>query len=297
MLLQNIDRNELQLILTQLDQALYNHQQWHNDLIRTLACRLPYDKHDILPEAYKECRFGQWYYNNTSKHLLEYQGFTAIGEAHKYMHLMASQVLTKLSTSNSVIPLDYDNFANSLEKLRLEIYAFKSELETLLYNRDPLTMTINRVSMLPVLRELQDMIRRQYQSCCIAMMDLDSFKKVNDQYGHLIGDKVLATVAHFLIEHLRPYDKIFRYGGEEFLLCIQQVDVSQANKMLDRLREEIAKLPINVGLDAPLYITVSFGITELDPNATVERSIDRADKALYLAKTSGRNRTQIWKEN
>lgn len=294
MLLQNTDRNELQQILAQLDQALYNHQQWHNDLIRTLACRLPCDKHDTIPDAHKECRFGQWYYSTTLRTINDHPGFIAIGEAHQRMHQLASHVLIQLNTNNTITSLDYDNFANSLERLRLEIYALKNELEILLYNRDPLTMAINRVTMLPVLREQQDLARRQFQSCCIAMIDIDLFKKINDQHGHIVGDKVLATLAHYLIEHLRPYDKIFRYGGEEFLIFIQQVNLSQAFEMIDRMREEISSIPFNVGLPAPIHVSISSGVTTLDPNSTVEQSIDHADKALYLAKSSGRNRTQTW---
>jgi diguanylate cyclase (GGDEF)-like protein len=296
MQLQNMDRDELQQILTQLDQALYNHQQWHNDLIRTLACRLPHDKHDIIPDSHKECRFGQWYYNNKSTNIINHPGFIAIGESHHRMHQLVSHLLLSLSDTNNVMPNDYDNFANSLERLRLEIYGLKNEIETLLYNRDPLTMAINRVSMLPILREQQELIRRQSQSCCIAMLDIDHFKKVNDQYGHLVGDKILAAVAHYLIEHLRPYDKIFRFGGEEFLLCIQQVDLATAFEMLDRLRGQIATTPFFIGLQEPIHITVSCGITSLDTKADIEESIDRSDKALYLAKSSGRNQTQRWNE-
>lgn len=294
MQLQNTDRNELQQVLTQLDQALYNHQQWHNDLIRTLACRLPCDKHDTVPESYKECRFGQWYYNCKSEPIKTHPGFIAIGDAHQRMHQLVGQILLNLNTSNSITPLDYDNFANALERLRLEIYGLKNEIEILLYNRDPLTMTINRVTMLPVLREQQELSRRQLQTCCIAMVDIDLFKKVNDQYGHIVGDKVLTILARYLIEHLRPYDKIFRFGGEEFLICIQQVNLPQAFEMVDRLREEIAAMPFDVGLQEPIHISISCGVTLLDTNTAIEQSIDYADKALYLAKTNGRNRTQTW---
>lgn len=294
MQLQNTDRDELQQILTQLDQALYNHQQWHNDLMRTLACRLPCNKHDIIPDAHRECRFGQWYYSNNTKNINDHPGFIAIGEAHQRMHQLIGHILIDLNTNNTVTPLDYDNFANSLERLRLEIYGLKNEIEILLYNRDPLTMAINRVTMLPMLREQQDLTKRQMQSCCIAMVDIDLFKVVNDQHGHLIGDKVLAALAHYLIEHLRPYDKIFRFGGEEFLVCIQQVGLTQAFEMMDRIREGVAATAFNVGLQDPLHITISCGVTLLDHSFTVEESIDHADKALYLAKSSGRNRTQTW---
>ena len=106
--------------------------------------------------------------------------------------------------------------------------------------------------MLPLLREQLELSIRQSQSCCIAMIDLDLFKKVNDQYGHLVGDSATASLAKHLIAHLRTYDKIFRYGGEEFLICIPQVNVSQAFEMLERIREEIAAMPFNVGAQKPI---------------------------------------------
>lgn len=296
MLLQKIDRNELQYFLSQLDQALYNHNQWHNDIIRTIICRLPYDKHDVLPNSYEECRFGQWYYSNKVKSIIDHPGFIALGEAHKHMHQLVSGILLTLDANTFVTPLEYDNFANSLERLRLEIYALKNELEILLYNRDPLTLAINRVSMLPILREQQEITRRQFQSACIAMMDLDLFKKINDQYGHLVGDKILASLASYLMDHLRPFDKLFRYGGEEFLLFIQQVTVDQAYDLIDRLRKGIADFSFKIGLQDPIRITVSFGLTLLEPNLTVEQLIDRADKALFLAKAAGRNCTKKWEE-
>lgn len=291
---QNTDREELQHILTNLDQALYNHQQWHNDLTRTLVCRLPHNKHDTMPEAHMQCRFGQWYYGNKSEYIKNHPGFVAIGEAHQRMHQSVSQILINLNINNTITPIDYDNFANSLERLRLEIYGLKNEIEILLYNRDPLTKAINRVNMLPVLREQQELVKRKLQSCCIAMIDIDFFKKVNDQFGHVIGDKVLAGLANYLIKHLRPYDKIFRFGGEEFLLCMQQVSLSQTFELVDRVRKEIAAVGFDVGLQEPIHITVSCGITTLNPNAPIEESIDHSDKALYAAKSSGRNQTQIW---
>ena len=80
--LQDMDHNELQQTLAQLDRALYNHQQWHNDLIRTMVCRLPCNKHDIIPEAHKECRFGQWYYSDQSKNMNGIPDFVSIGSVY-----------------------------------------------------------------------------------------------------------------------------------------------------------------------------------------------------------------------
>lgn len=290
----NISREQHQKIIAQLDQALYNHTQWHNALVRTLICRLPSDKHDVNPEAYKECRFGQWYYECPDAELQDHPGFLAIGEQHKRMHQLATILFISSNSGNPILSDDYDNFANVLERMRLEIFTLKRELENYLYNRDPLTGAITRVNIMPILREQQELVKRQGETCCIVMLDIDLFKKVNDQNGHPAGDKVLASLSHYIIEHVRSYDKVFRYGGEEFFICIPHCELTIAQQMVEKLREGIAALPIDVGTTEPVHISVSFGLTVLEAKIPVEQSIDRVDKALYAAKAAGRNCTKIW---
>lgn len=293
MSLQQVGHEELQQFITALDHALYNHTQWHKELIRTLVCRLPCDKHDVIPEAYKECRFGQWYYDQKGENLTLDPGFIATGEAHKRMHEQAAHLLVQAREHDIVTSLDYDHFSNALEQLRLELSALKHELEGLLYNRDPLTSAVNRINMLSLLRERQEAVKRSHQPCCIAMLDIDFFKKVNDTYGHVIGDAVLMKLTHCIVEHLRPYDKVFRYGGEEFLICIQDTDLSAGYEIFERLRQDIAQLDMHVKLEKPIRITVSIGLTLLSPILPIEESITHADQAMYTAKSAGRNRVEV----
>jgi diguanylate cyclase (GGDEF)-like protein len=129
------------------------------------------------------------------------------------------------------------------------------------------------------------------------MMDLDHFKAVNDKYGHANGDKVLVGLAHHIIMHLRPYDKIFRYGGEEFLIIMPDTDLKAGHDIVDRLREELGALRFDAAGKEIFHLTVSFGLAGLDPDMSVEQSIDRADNALYVAKAMGRNRAITWNES
>lgn len=294
MSLYNVSHDEIQRIVGELDQALYNHQQWHKDLLRTLICKLPCDKHDLHSEAHKECRFGQWYYEPTHNALRDHPGFIAIGEQHQRLHQTA---IGLINTSNIQIrPAEYDSFANILERMRLEIDALKHELVEILYKRDPLTGAISRIDMLPTLREQQELAKRQEMPCCLVMMDLDLFKKVNDHYGHLVGDQILAASARFVIERVRPYDKVFRYGGEEFLIFIQQIELKSAYEAIEKIRQGLAQLPIHIGQEEPIYITASFGLTQLDAHSPIAQSIDHADKAMYAAKSAGRNCIKVWDE-
>ena len=294
MALDEVTRDELQAVTAQLKEALYNHQQWHGALIRTLVCKLPGDKHDLNPLAHAECRFGQWYYGKAPEKLRNHPGFIAMGEEHQRMHHLARLLLTAADAGNPIAVLDFDNLANALERLRLEIFALDRELEDSLFNRDSLTGAITRFGILPTLREHQELVKRHAQLCFIAMMDLDNFKAVNDLHGHHAGDCVLAASVRYLIKHLRPYDKVFRYGGEEFLLCMPYTDLTPGHDRVNKLREDIAALDIDIGEKEPIHISASFGLALLDPDIPVEKSIDRADKALYAAKSAGRNCVRVW---
>ena len=294
MALDEVTRDELQGIIAQLKEALYSHQQWFGGLIRTLVCKLPADKHDANPEAHTECRFGQWYYSKAPEKLRHHPGFVAMGEEHKRMHHLARLLLITANAGNTITALDYDNFANTLERLRLEIAALERELEDSLFNRDSLTGAITRFGILPTLRDQQELVKRHAQLCYIAMMDLDNFKAINDLHGHHAGDRVLAESVRYLIKHLRPYDKVFRYGGEEFLLCMPYTELMLGQDRVKKLNEGLAALEIDIGEKTPIHISASFGLAFLDPDVPVETSIDRADKAMYAAKSAGRNCVRVW---
>ena len=294
MALKEVTRDELQAVIAQLKEALYNHQQWHGALIRTLVCKLPGNKHDVDPEAHAECRFGQWYYGTAPEKMRSHPGFVALGDEHQRMHHLARLMLITADSGNPITTLDFDNFANALDRLRLEIFALERELEDSLFNRDALTGAITRFGILPTLREQQELVKRHAQLCCIAMMDLDNFKTVNDRHGHPAGDKVLAAAVQYLNKHLRPYDKVFRYGGEEFLLCMPYTELMPGQDRVKELNAGLSALEIDIGETEPIRVSASFGITVLDAGITVEKSIDRADKALYAAKSAGRNCVRMW---
>ena len=290
----NIDRKELQSTLQQLNQAIYNHEQWSKDLIRTIICRLSYDNRDIADDAHRQCRFGQWYYGSPPQTLLAHPSFVAIEIEHRRLHQFAKQLL--LASTNEALgsPNNYDSFINAHDRMHLEIYSLKHELEELLYNRDVLTGAENRTGMLTRLRELHELVKRNVQECGIAIMDLDHFKMVNDTYGHSAGDEVLVAWVSHIKRHLRPYDRVYRYGGEEFLLSFPSTNIHSASDIIERLRSGIPAVDIGADETKPIMVTASFGITMLDPSVNVEESINRADIALYAAKKAGRNQSCIW---
>ncbi len=294
MAIPNMTDDEMRTALRELEQAIHNHDQWAEMLYGTLICRLEPDQRDTGPDPHRSCRFGQWYYRSGIAGLEQHRGFAEIGEAHERMHQYAASLL-QASTNNIPISInDYERFVSALKRVRLEISTVQRELEDALFNLDPLTGTPSRVGMLTKLREQHEMVRRDLHTCVVAMLDLDHFKAVNDQHGHMTGDRVLTDTARYIAAHLRPYDKMFRYGGEEFLLCLPDADLPSGGEILDRLRKELATLPHRTEDQRVFQVTVSFGFTLLDPDHPVEQSIDRADKALYVAKSRGRNLVVPW---
>ena len=277
-----------------LDQALFNHIQWTDALNVTLICHLRPDARDLEPHSHRDCRFGQWYYSNDAWVVNTNPNFQELEEAHREMHEHAAHLLT-LSMEGQEIPMvDYMQFAHDLKHVRLLIETLKRELEDEIYNVDALTGASSRVGMLTKLREQHELVKRKLESCVIVMMDIDRFKLVNDRYGHLVGDQALATFSHHVMSHTRPFDRLFRYGGEEFLLCVPHTDLHTAHEMIERIRSELAELEISVEGFPPFHITASFGMTLLDPDASVADCIERADRATYATKQRGRNKTVIW---
>lgn len=291
-----MNREKLQLVLRELDQARYNHERWYKDLIRSITCRLDADRRDIAEDAYRQCRFGQWYYNCFDDELLENLTFKSIEIEHRKMHNLAAKLLNASIHGKDTLPIDYDNFANTLDRLRLNFDTLKHEIEETLYRRDPLTGARNRTSMLSDLRQLVEMIQRGVQETSICLLDIDYFKAVNDTYGHQVGDEVLIAVSRYAMDHMRPYDKIYRYGGEEFLISMPNTDLKTSFTVMERIRDGFSAFHAAYVEEEPIIVSASFGIARLSADLTVEESIDRADKAMYDSKKNGRNRVSVWEE-
>ena len=173
-------------------------------------------------------------------------------------------------------------FRNKAHKRRLEALATRDEL-TGLYNR---RQTMN------LLEQRMALAARHGKGLCIAMLDIDWFKQINDSYGHAAGDKVLREFATLCQSSLRDSDIVGRVGGEEFLLILNHTRAAAAFKVLNQLRVKMASLTDIVGF-SPQDITVSVGVVEYQDNDSLEDLILLADTALYRAKNNGRDQVVL----
>jgi len=166
------------------------------------------------------------------------------------------------------------------------------ELENAAYI-DGLTGLYNRKHFFELANADVERAQRLEQTIYTAMLDLDFFKKVNDTYGHAAGDLVLKTTAGVVRQTIRAYDLLCRYGGEEFVLLILDLDATEAFNLVERIRENIESAIINYeGID--IKITCSIGLANFLRTDTLESSIKKSDEALYVAKDSGRNQVKMF---
>ena len=156
---------------------------------------------------------------------------------------------------------------------------------------DPLTGLPNRAAWSERLEDEVKQWQQHGNTLLLAMFDLDHFKRINDNYGHLAGDKVLKIIAGVLRKRLRGTDFIARFGGEEFVLLMPSTVPAAGLKLLENLRASIEACPFHFKGE-PVTITISMGMTALRPGEQSDQALKRADQALYRAKNAGRNRVE-----
>lgn len=178
-------------------------------------------------------------------------------------------------------------------KLQEELISAREDLREQA-THDPLTGLWNHGSIRDILEQELARSKRQDQSLSTVMIDLDYFKKINDTYGHLAGDKVLRETAQRIETAMRPYDQVGRYGGEEFLVVLPGCDEANALHLAERLCTCINEKGVQIGGEQ-VTITISLGAVACSSTANIKMDsmIQTADNALYEAKNSGRNRAVL----
>lgn len=185
-----------------------------------------------------------------------------------------------------------------LRDLYRSLYMVSTNLEHIEEHarRDELTGCFNRRFMMAALQQQKQQADDGDESLCLAVIDLDHFKRINDEVGHLAGDEVLRSFAKMALQSVRKEDIFGRYGGEEFLLLLPDIDLLNALNTVERLR---AMTDNKLGITAKLErkVTVSIGLTQYISGESVLDLFARADTAMYMAKTGGRNQVVVKEPN
>ena len=162
---------------------------------------------------------------------------------------------------------------------------------------DPLTNTFNRRHFLELSERKIKRTLSSHGHASFLLFDIDHFKKINDEHGHIIGDQVLQGIAQTCTKHLRPDDVLGRFGGEEFVILLPETKLEYASHIAERLRLLIAGTSIETEI-GPINTTISIGVAvkEKSTSMSIDQLLSRADRAMYRAKQAGRNRVIIWDE-
>ena len=177
--------------------------------------------------------------------------------------------------------------ASYISKLRARLHASLQQI-AVLATHDALTGLWNRRQIDLDLEAAIEHARRHGSTLCVALVDVDHFKAVNDRYGHAMGDEVLIRVAGCLADSLRAGDRVGRFGGEEFLLVLPATTMAEVSSLAERLRERLETLQTLPAGERP--VTASFGLAAWRGAESAADLVRRADQALYRAKHAGRNR-------
>ena len=209
-------------------------------------------------------------------------------------------VLVAKSTNKEITPKDTDYLIQLSVQIATTIHRANVYAEILKHaTLDALTGFYNRRQLEDRLKQEVSNAKRQNSPLCGIMTDIDFFKGVNDTYGHAVGDLVLKTIAKIIRGQLREYDIAGRYGGEEFSILLPFTKIEEAQRVAERLRKLIENNEIDISKVNPdsdtkkIKVTLSLGIYEMTQNDNGEDLLKKADKALYEAKNTGRNKVVI----
>jgi diguanylate cyclase (GGDEF)-like protein len=219
---------------------------------------------------------------------------------------ITNQIYSSMQQDVTVVPYD-------IEKKQVALYIydtttlceFNNRLEVLnkeledMSHRDPMTGLFNRRYFAVQSEKIKSYAQRNNLSLCVIILDIDKFKNINDTYGHMIGDEAIIATARALENALRKSDIVARFGGEEFVLLLQDccIENGNINIIAEKIREDIEAIRITTD-QGELSFTASLGVAQFDEKVdedNLEHTLSRADHALYEAKQTGRNKTVITK--
>ena len=219
-----------------------------------------------------------------------------IGKANNLQEI--APVLEEVMTATRAMALDTKLTHTELQELRertdakhAEVAKLQQELDraSAQARHDPLTGTLNRKGLDEAMEREVARARRLGNPLCLALLDIDNFKNINDRLGHTVGDAALVHLAQVTREVMRPQDLLARYGGEEFVLLLPDTNVDSGVAAMTRLQRELTTRFFLQGSEK-ILITFSAGVAQLHDSETSVDALKRADQSMYLAKRSGKNR-------
>lgn len=277
--------------IAELDAAMDVHLDWTRRVLRCALTREPPGEQMLSPDAHERCHFGHW----LAKALPELERLDArkarqLVSLHHRMHdairVLCGNVLDGRPGDGAALTAFEEAQAGLVQRLA----SFKTRILAEAVRLDPLTGLPLRYSLEGEFVLSQRHANRSGSLLYVAMFDIDHFKRVNDTYGHPVGDLALRHLADTLRRILRPSDRLYRYGGEEFLLLMLAENAGEAEAAAERFLDAVRSSPVPVPGHGELPLRVTIGLARVAPGEGMEQAVERADQALYEGKHADRDR-------
>ncbi len=274
------------------------------DEIPTKTCEYRRSEHSFVSNQLNDLRDLAWTLISGMSQLIHQEGEdsnalkTHLQQLDRQMHTSGGAIPVEvlkstLQSLTEVLNQRVQRHQQVLSQLQSQVHDLMQELEQARRESalDPLTQLYNRRALEAHLRSTIELNRLFGYPAVLILLDLDQFKQVNDQYGHLSGDEVLKEVARRLVSVCkRKSDFVARYGGEEFAIVLREATLKDGKKIAQRIAEAIRSTPIRLPDGQTIHMTVSLGVSQLQSGETPEAWLHRTDQLLYQAKQTGRNR-------
>jgi diguanylate cyclase (GGDEF)-like protein len=276
----NVTVEELQRIMSTIEEALLLHGQWREGVDRALSCHLPPTENDLQQGGHQRCAFGRWFYSSANAQLRALPTFTKIGKLHQAMHDSARTLCAHSQEQQAALVEDYDRFLGDLAEFKGELLGLRERVSFTLQNIDPLTGALKHGKLLPDLRREQKQMKESGTPYSLLLLDLD-LRDVNKIRGRALGDTILRTTIQKIREELPATDKVYRYGGAEFVICLPGRNAAHANTTKEHLLKKLHQVLVEVMGVPSTALNVYYSIVELEPHAYLEELLDQATRSTY----------------
>lgn len=283
---------EITSFIIELDAAVEAHMDWTRRVMRCAVLKTPPGDDVMSPLAHTLCRFGRWFKDNYP-HFFKIDDYAAqrINQIHQSMHDAIRMICTGILSSEPVDAHWLDDFEQTQSELITLLANFKTALLAHAARYDPLTGLPLRYGLEDEFAQMQRLVKRNRSQLYLVLIDVDHFKRINDNYGHAFGDKALCHLADTLKHVVRPNEPIYRFGGEEFLWLVQAHNQQEVICGIERIMLALQERPIPLNKDNQvIHLAVTLGIADVEITETMVNAIERADAALYVGKQTGCNR-------
>jgi diguanylate cyclase (GGDEF)-like protein len=291
---QQLDIHELESLKDTFEYAAANHVRWIAKVNQALVCQQDVPETLCMHDnPHSHCALTQWFNSISKTSVQDDPSIQKIKSLHEALHLKACELISKMQTEKVVTADEYVEFSE------IEYNYFKvqtsiiHECNEALGIVDSLTGLPNKRAFHDILNQEENRIKRNKFTSIISIVDIDDFRKVNEQHGYIAGDMLLIQLAALFKNSLRNFDTVARYAGDKFILYLPETDLISAEVILERFRQSIENTNFEIEADTITKVTCTFGVSFLDSSITADEGMANTWSSLHDAIANGRNSVGI----